>query len=130
MTNKENKWCPDVDAITGRAFFMWLEHPELGYVPTYGGPLDSHTLAEKDCDGEFFVHRYDHDFGGLVDDECVCCSVVDDSELPFIEGRYLLAALQQLVEIYDSTDGRVWATPSKRRALDAAHAAIKKALGE
>lgn len=42
----------------------------------------------------------------------------------------LLAALQQLVEIYDCTDGRVWTTASKRRALDAAHAAISKALGE
>ncbi|WYC18348.1 hypothetical protein [Citrobacter phage vB_CfrS_K1M] len=42
----------------------------------------------------------------------------------------LLAALQQLVEIYDCTDGRAWTTSSKRRALDAAHAAIKKALGE
>lgn len=42
----------------------------------------------------------------------------------------LLLALQQLVEIYDCTDGRVWTVSSKRRALDAAHAAIKKALGE
>lgn len=42
----------------------------------------------------------------------------------------LLAALQQLVEIYDCTDGRIWTTSSKRRALDAAHSAIKKALGE
>ncbi|EFQ9579859.1 hypothetical protein H0J91_004547 [Salmonella enterica] len=42
----------------------------------------------------------------------------------------LSVALQQLVEIYDCTDGRVWTTSSKRRALDAAHAAIKKALGE
>lgn len=40
----------------------------------------------------------------------------------------LLSSLQQLVEIYDCTDGRVWTTASKRRALDAAHAAIKKAL--
>ena len=42
----------------------------------------------------------------------------------------LLTALQQLVEIYDCTDGRVWTTSSKRRVLDAAHAAIEKALGE
>lgn len=42
----------------------------------------------------------------------------------------LSVALQQLVEIYDCTDGRVWTTSSKRRALDAANAAIKKALGE
>lgn len=42
----------------------------------------------------------------------------------------LLSALQQLVEIYDCTDGRAWTTLSKRSALDAAHAVIKKALGE
>lgn len=41
----------------------------------------------------------------------------------------LLSALQQLVEIYDCTDGRSWTTSSKRRALDAAHAAINKAFG-
>ena len=42
----------------------------------------------------------------------------------------LSVALQQLVEIYDCTDGQSWTTSSKRRALDAAHSAIKKALGE
>lgn len=42
----------------------------------------------------------------------------------------LLAALQQLAEIYDCNDGCVWTTSSKRRALDAAHAVIRKALGE
>lgn len=41
----------------------------------------------------------------------------------------LLSALQQLLEIYDDQSGKVWTTSSKRRALDAAHAAIKKALG-
>ena len=42
----------------------------------------------------------------------------------------ILSALQQLVECYDSQDGKQWTTSSKRRALDAAHAAIDKALGE
>ena len=42
----------------------------------------------------------------------------------------LLSALQQLMEIHDCTDGRVWTVSSKRHALDAAHAAINKALGE
>ena len=128
--SKENKWRPDIDAITGRKFFMWLEHPELGYVPTYGGPLDSYTLAEKDCNGEFFVHRYDHDFGGWVDDECVCCEIVDYADLPLIEGKHLLSALQQLLEIYDDQSGKVWTTSSKRRALDNAREAVNKALGE
>ena len=55
----------------------------------------------------------------------------DDANIDLIASSPdLLSALQQLVEIYDCTDGRVWTTSSKRRALDAAHAAIKKALGE
>lgn len=70
MKHSENRWCPNKCVITGRLFFMWLEHPTLGYVPTYGGPLDSYTLAERDGDGEFFCHRYDHDEGAWVDDEC------------------------------------------------------------
>lgn len=42
----------------------------------------------------------------------------------------LLAALQQLLEIYDDQSGKVWTTSSKRRALDNARAAVNKARGE
>ena len=42
----------------------------------------------------------------------------------------LLAALQQLLEIYDDQSGKVWTTSSKRRALDNARAVVNKALGE
>ncbi|UJD20613.1 hypothetical protein seszw2t2_62 [Salmonella phage seszw] len=42
----------------------------------------------------------------------------------------LLAALQQLLEIYDDHSGKVWTTSSKRRALGNARAAVNKALGE
>lgn len=41
-----------------------------------------------------------------------------------------LAALRQLLEIYDDHSGKVWTTSSKRRALDNARAAVNKALGE
>lgn len=75
---KANLWCPDVDPITRYPLFMWIEHPALGYVPTYGGPYDSYTLAERDENGEFFRHRYDHDFGGWVEDEYVGLIVVED----------------------------------------------------
>ncbi|GKW24354.1 hypothetical protein PEC311524_19480 [Pectobacterium carotovorum subsp. carotovorum] len=67
----EARWCPNVDPISGREFFLWLEHPTLGCVPTYGGPYDSFTLTERDENGEFFRHRYDHDEGAWVDDEAV-----------------------------------------------------------
>lgn len=42
----------------------------------------------------------------------------------------LLAALQQLLEIYDDQSGKVWTTSSKRRALDSARDAVNKALEE
>ena len=44
--------------------------------------------------------------------------------------KTVLAALQQLLEIYDDHSGKVWTTSSKRRALDNARAAVNKALGE
>lgn len=68
----DNRWCPDPCPITGRPFFMWLDHPDDGYVPTYGGPFDSYTIPERDInDGDrgYTVHRYDHDEGAWVDDE-------------------------------------------------------------
>ena len=40
----------------------------------------------------------------------------------------MLKALQSLIEIYDSNDGRQWTTSSKRRALDEAREAVNKAL--
>ena len=70
-------WCPDRDPITLRPFFMWIEHPERGMVPTYGGPFDSYTLAEPDnlpdeckvhrLDIEYSCERYDHDGGYWVE---------------------------------------------------------------
>lgn len=47
---------------------MMLEHPDLGMIPTYGGPYDSYTIPEKDDeDGTYSQYRYDHDEGGWWD---------------------------------------------------------------
>ncbi|EFF5738488.1 ead/Ea22-like family protein [Escherichia coli] len=75
-----NQWRPDICPITGRTFFMWIEHPTLGNVPTYGGPLDSYTIPTKDGDGEFSCEHYDHDFGGWVESECLGLYLIDDRE--------------------------------------------------
>ncbi|ENZ78028.1 MULTISPECIES: hypothetical protein [Ralstonia] len=76
--------CP----ITGRDFFMVLEHPDFGLVPTYGGPFDSYMIPEMEGkpDEEFherslFVHRYDHDRGEWVDDESISLRVIDENIL-------------------------------------------------
>ncbi len=55
--------CP----VTHRPYFMHLNHPEMGLVPTYGGPLDSYTAPVRDEDDEFRCERYDHDAGEWVD---------------------------------------------------------------
>jgi len=70
------RWCPEVCPITLFPFFMWIEHPDLGWVPTYGGPFDSYTIPEPDMeqtcpriDLEYYRRRYDHDEGGWRLDE-------------------------------------------------------------
>ncbi|WP_079908092.1 ead/Ea22-like family protein [Salmonella enterica] len=76
----DSQWKPDVCPITGRRFFMWIEHPSLGYVPTYGGPFDSYTIPTRDSNGEFSCERYDHDFGGWVEGEFIGLYLIDDDE--------------------------------------------------
>ncbi len=72
-------WCPDVCPITLLPFFMWIEHPDFGWVPTYGGPFDSYTIPEPDLgdaegkgrfDLEYVRYRYDHDEGSWLLGEC------------------------------------------------------------
>lgn len=66
-----NMWCPDVCPVTFRQFFCWIHHPELGLVPTYGGPFDSYTIPEPSeliekttiTDIELCCYRFDHDEG-------------------------------------------------------------------
>ncbi|RAU43945.1 hypothetical protein DBY68_019275 [Pseudocitrobacter sp. RIT415] len=74
------QWKPEFCPITGRRFFMWIEHPELGNVPTYGGPFDSYTIPTKDSNGEFNCERYDHDSGDWADSEYVGVQIVSDEE--------------------------------------------------
>lgn len=52
---------PERCPITGREYFMAIEHPERGWVATYGGPFDSYTIPEPDEDGSFRSERFDHD---------------------------------------------------------------------
>lgn len=64
---KEGRWAPDECPITGKPFFLWLSHPEFGYVPTYGGPFDSFMIAKPDEDGYYRAEHYCHDRGDWIE---------------------------------------------------------------
>lgn len=78
LAAESNKWKPEFCPVTKRPFFMWLEHPGGGMVPTYGGPYDSYTIPVVDSDGEFSCERYDHDEGAWVDGVCLSERLIDD----------------------------------------------------
>lgn len=60
-------WKDERCPITHRPYFMHIEHPDIGVVPTYGGPFDSYTTPEPDDDGNFHSEHYDHDRGDWIE---------------------------------------------------------------
>ncbi|MBA4822481.1 hypothetical protein H2241_16140 [Pantoea ananatis] len=93
------QWKPEICPITRRPFFMWIEHPSDGMVPTYGGPLDSYTIPTLDSDGEFCCERFDHDEGCWVDSDCVGICLTNDQE-PEIDTAYLNSVRADAVETF------------------------------
>lgn len=76
--------CP----ITRRPFFMVIEHPELGWVPTYGGPYDSYTIPHMEGKPDEPFHEreltcchFDHDAGHWSDDETIPMRVINEQVL-------------------------------------------------
>lgn len=56
--------CP----VTGRVFYDNMEHPDLGWIAMYGGPLDVYSIPRLDATGdELRVERYDLDADGWVE---------------------------------------------------------------
>ena len=104
--------CP----ITRRDFFMVIDHPDLGMVPTYGGPFDSYTIPEMEGEPDqeyhergLLVHRYDHDEGAWVDDESIGLRVINEdtlhefmaaAEQPSEDKRELLTAASHALRSY------------------------------
>lgn len=88
LAAETNWWKPERCPVTNRPFFLWIEHPSGGMVPTYGGPYDSYTVPTVDSDGEFCCERYDHDEGAWVDSECLSVRLTDDRE-PAVDDAFL-----------------------------------------
>lgn len=116
MSDDKDKWCPDFCPVTLRPFFMWIEHPELGEVPTYGGPFDSYTLAQPSNlpdtgsmprnEVEYECLRYDHDEGAWVEYELTAMTVISEDEFLSLSDRdtlnpHELATLRAKAEAYD-----------------------------
>lgn len=80
-------WCPDECPITGRKFFMWIERADGGQVPTYGGPYDSFTIAERDEQGTFWCERFDHDEGVWSDSIHIDLRLIDNQREDFEFGQ-------------------------------------------
>jgi hypothetical protein len=85
---------PDRDPITGLEFFMLIEHPDKGMVPTYGGPFDSYTIPERDLDDStdeevyYMRERYDHDEGAWVEGyECLGVVLIAEERLNKLENQ-------------------------------------------
>lgn len=131
--------CP----ITGRPFFMALEHPELGMVPTYGGPYDSYTIPHLGGkpdqpwhERDLRVYRYDHDLGGWIADETevIPLRIVHEDVLHGLEdaapqaSEAVRTALHDLVDVLQKRHfGRM--PEEVQRAFDAAHAALSAQPG-
>jgi hypothetical protein len=106
---------PERCPITGRRFFMPMEHPELGLVPTFGGPSDSFTIPTLDGEPsdpwherEMRCERYDHDAGHWVEGgEPIPLRIVHE---PFLDD--VLSKLEEIAEPVEQsgveglTDGR------------------------
>lgn len=89
--NYGGRWCPAICPVTFSRFFMWIEHPKKGWLPTYGGPFDSYTIPEPNYDEhkrpfarfdvEYTQERYDHDAGMWVESETVDIRTITEEKL-------------------------------------------------
>lgn len=104
---------PEKCPITRRPFFMVISHPELGWVPTYGGPYDSYTIPHMEGkpnepyhERELTCHHYDHDYGGWVDDESIPMRVINEGVLNALQSTQAPTALQVWYGSTPESNGR------------------------
>lgn len=95
-----------------------------------GCDMSNEKLSYEFCDSDtgYVIFKQNDDSEQSV--SIVGYAEDEDYSLLFSSSPDMLAALKSIIECFDCTDGRVWTNSSKRRALDAAHAAVKLAFGE
>lgn len=105
--------CP----ITGRPFFMNIDHDQLGYVATYGGPFDSYTIPALARDGsELRSERYDHEDGRWIEGgEPVLDIFTDDAKSEWVDGLRAIASAKRASHSAPTQDRSLLQNP----ALDA-----------
>ncbi len=107
---------PEKCPITRRDFFMLIEHPTLGLVPTYGGPYNSYTIPHMEGtaeqlwhERELVCHRFDHDEGYWMDDvmgvETIPLRVISEG------------ALNELLELKDTHPPVPIAQPKEQESV-------------
>lgn len=92
---------PEICPVTGRPFFMSIEHAEDDgvFVPTYGGPYDSYTLPEWDPEDQNYYHEhFCHDRGRWMGTEAVFTNDDEAIEARIRELEAELAGLRAALE--------------------------------
>lgn len=103
--------CP----ITRRPYFMDLEHPERGIVPTFGGPFDSYTIPEPDEDCQLRSERFDHDRGEWIEGgEPLDLWIVEEE--PAVVNTKLLRSRVGLPDLCSDCPPEGWPTDATRCA--------------
>lgn len=104
--------CP----VTGLPFFMAIEHPEKGMVPTYGGPYDSYTIPEPtsynsdENEQEMIRERFDHDEGNWRNEyEIVPFKICNEDYLIGLESERdaLVDAMKPIVKEIKNRHGNI-----------------------
>jgi hypothetical protein len=127
MLDKEkknlNSLYPDKCPITQRPFFMTIEHPEKGIVPTYGGPFDSYTIPEMYGhpeqpwhERELCYERYDHDEGCWTDELTISTlRIVDENYLFEAEDKVknMMGTLKEFLAYYEADENLSWGSLSQ-----------------
>lgn len=104
--------CP----VAGLPFFMAIEHPEKGMIPTYGGPYDSYPIPEPTAfnsdenEQEMIRERFDHDEGNWRNEyEIVPFKICNEEYLIKIESERdaLVDAMKPIIEEIKNRHGSI-----------------------